>query len=105
MPEVCRYAARALCGLRRDGGDAPALDQLDELVRQRVHDLRVELAARAALELRDRVLGQDSSPVDALGGHGVVRVGDEDDPRPERDPNAGQPVWVPAAVPALVVVE
>ena len=42
--------------------------------------------------------------VGAVGGHRVERVGDEDDPRAERDVLARQAVRVAAAVPGLVVV-
>ena len=43
--------------------------------------------------------------VDALRGHRVVRVGDEDDPRAERDRVAVEPVGIAGPVPALVVVQ
>ena len=43
--------------------------------------------------------------VDAFGRHRVVRVGDEDDARAERDLVAAEPVGIAVAVPALVMME
>ena len=50
-----------------------------------VDDVRVELRPGAALELGERVLVREPAAVDALGRHRVVGVGDEEDPRAERD--------------------
>src|SRR5262249_27700358 len=93
-------------GLRSDRGDAASTEAFDlELVGEGVDDLGVELGAGAALELLDRLVGRDAPPVDALGGHGVESIRDEDDPGAERDALAGEAVGVAAAVPALVMVE
>ncbi len=42
-------------------------------------------------------------PVDAGARHGIERIADAHDAREARDPVAGQPVRVPAAVDSLVV--
>src|SRR5262249_31139945 len=85
---------------RRDR-DVLGLEALDEDLD---HD-RVELRAGAADELVDRGLRGQARSVCAVAQHRVVRVGDEQDPRPDRDLLAGEVVWVAGAVPALVVVE
>src|SRR5436309_15395927 len=76
-----------------------------ELVGERVDDLRVELRARATLELLERVARRQRLAVDALARHRVVRVGNEDDACAERNLLAAQPVGVAVAVPALVVMQ
>ena len=79
--------------------------QLRDLGLERLDDVRVELRPGAALELAQRVRRGKAAPVDAVGRHRVVGVGDEEDPRAERDLLAGEAVRVAGAVPALVVVE
>ena len=59
-------------------------------------------APGAALELLDRDLGAHRLAVAAVGGHRLVGVADEHDPRGERDRLAGQLVGVALAVHALV---
>ena len=71
---------------------------------ERGDDSRVELRARVAPELGERLLGARSVAVAPLGRDRVVRVGDEDDARAERDLLAREPVRVARAVPVLVVV-
>ena len=62
----------------------------------------VELAARAAAQLVERLLLAEHGAVGARLAHRAEGVADGDDPRAERDLVAGQPVRVAAAVPALV---
>src|SRR5439155_1613683 len=76
-----------------------------ELLRERRRDSWVELRARAALELGERLGLREPSAVDAIRRHRVVRVDDEDDPRALGDLRPRQPVGIAAAVPALVVVQ
>ena len=64
--------------------------------------MRVELRAGVVADLGQRVLAAHRLAVGAVGGHRVVRVAAEDDPRGERDLLAGEAVRVAPAVPALV---
>ena len=53
---------------------------------------RVELRARElALELGEGLVLREPLPVDAVRRHGVEGVGDEDDPRAERDRSPERP--------------
>ena len=96
---------RAPAQARRSGGRARRnpFSRL-ELRRQRRDDLGVELGARAALQLGQRLVrGQLRSP--RLGArHRLEGVGDEQDSRRQRDPLAGQPLRVATPVPPLVVM-
>src|SRR5438067_12035172 len=83
--------------LRRDG-DRRRPHELDVL-REGGDDRRVELRAGAAAELSETGLRGPPRAIDPVGGDRVVRVGDEDDPRPERDLLAAQAVRIARAVP------
>ena len=77
------------------------VEQRHELVHQR----RVELLARHAPHLRDRLGRGERRAVGVARDHHVVGVGDRDHPRQQRDRLAGELVRVALAVPALVVAE
>src|SRR3954449_1836367 len=74
-----------------------------EGVEERVDHGRVELRARAGLDLPKRVLRAHRVPVRPVAGHRAEGVADRDDPARERDARAAAAVGVAAAVPALVV--
>ncbi len=102
--EGLRLTRRRSYGIGGVGAAAGA-----QLLGERLDDARVELCARAALEFRQRLLLAARHAVSAAGDarrrHRVVRVGDEHDPRRERDLLAGELVGIARAVPPLVVVE
>ena len=52
---------------------------------QRGDDERIELPSALALDLVDRGIDRNRPPVGAIGRQGVERVGDQDQPRAERD--------------------
>ena len=56
-------------------------------------------------QLLHRRVGRDRRAIGSVGRHRLEGVGDEDDPRLERDLGAGEPAGVTAAVPVLVVME
>src|SRR5262249_20787725 len=104
-----RVANRRPAGTRPlpDGPDAPRgrlKRSNDRLVQtgERDHDLRVELRARAAPELRQRLLRAHGGAIRPGGGHCDVGVADGDDPGGQRDGRPGEAVDVPGPVPALV---
>src|SRR4030095_15570925 len=74
--------------------------ELDE----RGDELRVELAARTALELGERGVEPDRRPVAGVGGHAVDRVAERNDARLARNLGPGLPIGIAAAVVPLVVV-
>jgi len=77
----------------------------DDQVRfERLDAPRVELRARAAVQLLQRGGGAARTLVGPVGGHGVERVGDQEDAGGERDRVTAEPVRVAAAVEALVGV-
>ena len=98
VPEVCAL------GRERGGRRLFRLRRV-ELLGERGDHGRVELSSGTALELGERLLLLEPPAVDAVGGHRVVGVDDEDDPRAERDLLGREPIRVPGAVPALVVME
>ena len=55
---------------------------------ERLHYLWVELCARAAAQLGERVRFGDGVPVGSLGDHCGIRISHEDDARTERDVRA-----------------
>src|SRR6266540_4273266 len=65
----------------------------------------IELRPRTVPQLRERRLERELLAVDAIVRHRVVRVGDEDDPRTERNVIAVQAIGVAAPVPPLVMVK
>src|SRR3954452_3195060 len=72
---------------------------------ERFDHVAVELRARPDAQLRPgRVLAQ-RGPVDAIGGHGLVSVGDGEDPSLERDPLGIEALGVAGAVGTFVVGE
>src|SRR5438552_10016077 len=105
---TCSTPARLVSGARSDSaGDEQRvpLDGIDlEHPLQRGHAPRAELRSRPVPQLdQSLVLGQ-RLPVGPGGEHRVERVGDMDDACSERDLLPGQPVRIPLAVEALVVV-
>ena len=78
--------------------------QVVEDADERLDQLRVELRAAAAAQLRDALLVRERRPVHAARRHGVVGVDQAEQPGDERDLLAGQAVGVAAAVVALVMV-
>src|SRR5690242_6806086 len=86
--------ARADDELRRD----------DRLVHrhERGHDGGVELCSRTAGQLLERLLLGLRHLVGTVLGHRVEGVGDEDDPRAERDRLPAEAVRVAEPIPALV---
>ena len=68
------------------------------------HDRRAELGARTGADDAHADVRRRGRLVDALGGDGVVDVGDGGDPRELLDLGAVQPLGVAGAVDALVVV-
>src|SRR5258705_12308363 len=86
-------------------GRGPDLDQaVARELAERGDELGVELAARAALELRERPVEPERRPVAVVRGHAVDRVAHRDDPRLARDRGAFEAVRIAAAVEPLVVV-
>ena len=75
-----------------------------EHAHERRHEAGVELCAGAALQLGEALAVGERGAVDAPRRHGVVRVHQAEQSRHHRDLLPGQPVRVPLAVPALVVV-
>src|SRR5438093_2914626 len=69
------------------------------------HDLRVELDRLVLVELLQRALVTDLLAIDAVGGHGLVRVCDEEDPTADRDLLADQSFGIAGPVVMLVVME
>ena len=86
------------CG--QEVGSAPALPVLGH---EQAHDARIELAARAGLELGQGLVRRAVLAVRRDPGHGVERVRDRDDARAHRDLFALLAARVAATVPALVV--
>ena len=80
---------------------APALQAVEERVRHR----RVELRAGAALHLLDRRGDRKRTSIRSHRGHGVERIGDCEQARLFGNVLAGATGGIPAAVPALVVVQ
>ena len=78
---------------------APRFDQFHE----RIGELRIELRARAALDLADRHFVRERAPICAVTRHRVVRVGDRDNAADERNVLAGETARITAAIPPLVV--
>ena len=76
-----------------------------EVLVERRDDERIELASALALHFVDRSVHGHAAPVGAIRRECVERIRDQDDPRPERDVRAREPVRVSLAVPALVVVQ
>ena len=74
-------------------------------VGEELHELGIELDAAVAPKLGDGLRVGDRGPVRATGDHGLVRVGDRHDARPDRDLLAGEAVGIAATVEPLVVVE
>src|SRR5438128_11624926 len=66
---------------------------------------RVELSARALVELGKCRFDRELSAVDAVVRYRVEGVGDEDDARAERNVLSVQAVGIAGAVPAFVMVE
>src|SRR5690606_26173146 len=87
-----RLAARTLF-LAQD------LDAHDELA----GEVRVELRARAALDLGDGDLVRQGAAVGAIARHGVVGIGNRDDAGDERNRVACKPQGIAAPIPTLVV--
>ena len=79
-------------------------DQL-QLFGQREDDVGVELRPGAALELLERLVRAQRAAIDAIRGHCVVGVDDEDDSRSQRDLRPRQAIRIAVPVPALVVVQ
>ena len=67
--------------------------------------MRVELRARAPLDLAYAPRRARAGRGRGARRHRVEHLGDEDDARAERDVLAGEAVRIPRAVPALVVVQ
>ena len=88
-----------------DLGQAIGRNAFGEELAEEVDDLGVELGARVDAKLVERRLVVARRLVRPVVDHGVVRVGDGYDARPERDLLAPQPVRIAAAVEVLVVVE
>src|SRR6185503_20726648 len=78
---------------------------LGEQMLERANDPRVELCAFVALELLERALVTDCLAVDTVRSHRLVRIGDDDDPRADRDLFALQALGVAGAIEVLVVVQ
>src|SRR6266536_3472128 len=92
-------AARTAGDLDAGGrGRGPRRDPLDE----ELDEVWVELRAGVAVKLRKRLPGCEWFAVRAVVRHRVVRVADQDDPRPDGNLVARQAVGVSAAVPLLV---
>src|SRR5690606_299546 len=70
----------------------------------RLHHLGVEGLARLLAHVAARLLRRPGGSVGALGGEGVVDVGDGEDACQQRDLRAHEAVGVALAVPALVMV-
>src|SRR5206468_3012070 len=69
------------------------------------HDVRVELDASVLADLAKGLLGGEGlGAVGPRRGHRLERVGDVEDPRPERDVLALEAVGIARAVEPLVVV-
>src|SRR5207253_6950323 len=93
-----------LARLRRDVGKlAPDRAQGALLQHERLDDVRVELAPRLAEDLAPRGRPAHCLAVRAVTRHRVERVRDGEDPRPEGNLGAADPIRVAAAVPALVM--
>ena len=71
---------------------------------QRVDADRIELRARHALQLRERLVHRSRAAVRTVGRHRLERVGDEDDARLGRDLLAAEAVGIAAPVEVLVVM-
>src|SRR5579871_4999730 len=70
---------------------------------QRVHAATVEVAPGCPLELLDRLVADDGTPVGPWFAHCAERIRGGDDAGAERDRRAAEPVRIATAVPALVV--
>src|SRR5204863_7012897 len=70
---------------------------------ENLHDLRIELRARAPFELSHRLLVAHRMAVRPPHGHRLVRVHDRDDPRAHRDLLPDETARVAASVHTLVV--
>ena len=68
------------------------------------HHARIEMSARAALDLRARRRDGNGARVRAIVRHGVESVGHREDARAQGDVLAPEPVGIAGAVPALVVM-
>src|SRR6266478_2095800 len=66
------------------------------------HHARIEMSARAALDLRARRRDGNGARVRAIVRHGVEGVGHREDARAQGDVLAPEPVGIAGAVPALV---
>src|SRR5436309_8411748 len=69
-----------------------------------VGEIRVELATGILPHLVHDSLKRQRLSVWPIGGHGVERIGEHDDPCADRDILTGNAIGVPAAVEVLVVV-
>ena len=69
------------------------------------HDVGVELGACAALELDQRPLRRQCPPVRPVRSHGIEGIRHGENSRRDGDLRSLEPLRVPAAVPALVVVQ
>src|SRR3954453_537972 len=83
--------------IARDARPALGADDLEE----RVCALRVELRARAALDLGHGVGHRQGASIDPVLGHRMEGVADADDARAERDLVGLEALGIARAVPAL----
>src|SRR5436190_40196 len=94
--------------LGRDREARPLVVRLERLERQdplqRADAPRAELRARRRSELVQSLCSRPGRAVDPRRQHGVERVGDVDDSRPERNVLAGEPIGLAGAVEAIAVV-
>src|SRR5438105_2082865 len=65
---------------------------------------RIKCAAGLALKLLHGRLDRQGDSIGTVGGQRVEDVGDRDDARADGNPTPGEPVGVPAPVPALVMM-
>src|SRR5438105_6409121 len=78
---------------------------LIEKTPKRAHDPRIELNSLISVELIHRPVMTDRFPVNTIRSHRLVRVGDDDDPRTQRNVLAPAPFRVTTPVVILVMVQ
>ena len=69
------------------------------------HDIRVELAARAPLQLFHGLGNRHGLPVRAVVDHGVIRIHHSDHAGQKRNALPAQAIRIPLAVPPLMMVQ
>src|SRR5438128_7966074 len=67
-------------------------------------DAGIPLLSAPRVEASACLIAAEPRPVRTVADHGIPRICDRNDPRPERDRRPAQVVWVAGAVDALVMV-